>query len=227
VGDAGLAVLDLNSRQLIKKVTGLGRLRHLAWDAMTKRLFVSDAEHEQLLVFGDDLRGPLAGLSLPHQPDQIILDSATRQIYLSFPAAGQVMAVNGDKLMITGAASLTGGPILNMALDSSRQRLYVLSVLAPTYRGLTVLDTPLLNRLALVAGAGDFPWRTATSLAVTPGGQLLVSETNGLWQIAPSDFTVRQISSAHEAAPVTALTIQSTDGAILALEPLARLLRLY
>jgi hypothetical protein len=225
--DDGLAMLDLNSWQLIKKVTGLGRLRHLAWDASTKRLFVSDAEREQLLVFGDDLTGPLAALALPHQPDQVILDSATRQIYLSFPAAGQVMAVNGDKLAITGAAPLTGGPILDMALDSSRQRLYVLSALAPTYRGLTVLDTPLLNRVALVAGAGDFPLRTATSLAVTPGGQLLVSETNGLWQIAPDDFAVRQISSAPKVAPVTALTIQSTDGAIFALEPLARLLRWY
>jgi hypothetical protein len=227
VVDGGLALLDLNSRQVIKKVTGLGRLQDVAWDSMTKRLFVSDAGHEQLLVFGDDLSGPLAHLSLLDQPDQVILDSAARQVYLSLPAAGQVMTVNTDKLMITGAAPLTGGPILNMALDRSRHRLYVLSALAPTYRGLTVLDTPGLNQVALVAGAGNFRLRTATSLAIMPNGQLLVSEANGLWQIAPDDFTVQQISSAHEAAPVTALAIPSTDGTVLALEPLARLLRLY
>ncbi|MBE7555186.1 MAG: hypothetical protein HS126_29400 [Anaerolineales bacterium] len=225
--DDGLAMLDLNSRQLVKKVSGLGHLGDLAWDALTQRLFVSDAEHEQLLVFGDDLRGPLARLSLPNQPDQVMVDSTARQIYLSFPAAGQVMAVNADKLLITGAASLTGGPILDMALDPSHPRLYILSALAPTYRGLTVLDTPGLKQVALVAGAKDFPLRTATSLAVTASGQLVLSEANGLWQIAPSDFTVRQISSAHEATPVTALTIQSTDGTVLALEPSARLLRLY
>lgn len=48
--DDGLAMLDLNGKQVIKKVTGLGRLRDLAWDTVSHRLFVSAAEHEQLLV---------------------------------------------------------------------------------------------------------------------------------------------------------------------------------
>ncbi|GIK37362.1 MAG: hypothetical protein BroJett011_11950 [Chloroflexota bacterium] len=225
--DDGLIMLDLNSRQPIKIVTGLGHLGDLAWDAVTQQLFVSDAGHEQLLVFGRDLKGPLAQFSLPHQPDQVIVDSTARQVYLSFPAAGQVMAVNADKLLITGVASLTGGPILDMAVDRTRHRLYVLSALTPTYRVLTILDTPGLNPVALVAGAGNFPLRTSTSLAITPSGQLVLSEFNGLWQIGPDDFTVRQISSAPEATPVTALTIESTEGTVLALEPFARLLRLY
>lgn len=98
------------------------------------------------------------------------------------------MAVNVDKLMVTGVASLNGGPILEMALDSGHRHLYVLSALAPAYRGLTVLDTPGLKCLALVAGANDLPLQTTTSLALTSDGQLVVSETSSLWQIAPDDL---------------------------------------
>jgi hypothetical protein len=225
--DNGLAAVDLNSRTLAGSVTGLGQLRDLAWDTVTRRLFVAEAEHNQLLVFGEDLTGPAASLFLPHQPDQVVIDSLARRIYLSFPAAAQVMAVNIDDLTIDSVASLTGGPILKMVLDSSHRRLYVLSALAPTYRGLTVLDTPGLNQLAVVAGAGDFPLRTATSLALTPAGQLVVAETGGLWQIKPDDFTVKQIYSTLPTAPAVELVIQRNDGTIFTLEPLAHLLKVY
>ncbi len=222
-----LVLVDLQTKTVVNQLRKLGRWRGMAWDAATQRLFVADAKHERLLVLSDDLFQQLAVVSLDQQPDQLIFDRATRHLYLSFPAVSQIVAVDADSLVVTDQNSLMGGPILDLAFDAKRNRLYALSALAPNYRGITVWQTPTLNQIALVAGAGDFPLHTASTLALTPAGDLLTLETTGLWQIAPEDFIVKNIYPGNHSTPAGELTVDQSRKTIYMLEPLSHLLRIY
>jgi hypothetical protein len=221
--EGGLVQADLRAGIVVKQVGGLGRLRGLAWDAATGRLFVADAEHDQLLVFSGDFVRQQASVGLPCQPDQVILDGPARQIYISCPAAPQVLALNPDTLLVTAQAALNGGPILDLAFDPNQQRLYALNALAPAYRGITVWQTPQLEPIALVAGTDKLPLQTASTFALTPEGQLLISERDELWQISPTDFSVSRTGLAAGEA----LRVQPTTGTIYALDGPGHLLRIY
>ncbi|MBN1995220.1 MAG: hypothetical protein JW953_21200 [Anaerolineae bacterium] len=222
-----VALVDLPAGEVVNQVGGLGRPRGLARDAATHRLFVADAKHERLLVLSDDLLQLLAALPLAHQPNQVIFDPAARRLYLSLPAGPQVIALDADTLDITAQTPPAGGPILDLAFDAERRRLYALSALAPDYRGLAVWQTPTLQRVALVGGGPDFPLRTASALALTPTGQLLASETTGLWQITPNDFSVSRVYSTANQAPPAGLAMGQSDGVIYMLETQSPLLRIF
>jgi hypothetical protein len=186
---------------------------------------VADAENERLVVLTDDLSQQVAELPLDQQPDQLIFDPTERRIYLSLPAAPEVIAIDADHLVVAARASLTGGPILDLTLDAARQRLYALSLLSATYRGITVLDTPDLSRRALVAGAGDFPLQNAATVALTGAGRLLAPETDGLWQITPDRFEVRNIEPGQNLSFAGELVVGSSDNTIILLEPVRKMLK--
>ncbi len=77
-----------------------------------------------------------------------------------------------------------------MALDAARGQLYVLSMLSPRYRGISVLRADDLSLLALVAGSPGTPLKQATALALSSDGRLLIAEGTHLYQISPEDFDV-------------------------------------
>jgi hypothetical protein len=209
--DDGLALVDLQAGEVVAQLSGLGRLRGIAYDALTGRVFVADASHDRLLVLADDLSQQIAAVPLNHQPDRVIVDRATRHLYLSFPAGPRVAAIDLDTLQVTAQASLSGGPILDLVHDPARQRFYALSALAPAHRGITVWRTPTLEAVALVAGAGDFPLQTASALALTPTGHLLVSERRSLWQITPVEFTVSKVYPMAGQAPANGLQVDRQE----------------
>jgi hypothetical protein len=202
----------------MKQVTGLGRLRGLAWEETTGRLFLADAAHERLLVFQADLSAQLAEVKLGHPPDQVRLDSTTHRLYLSLPAAPQVLAIDTDTLEIAAQASVTGGPLLDLALAAGAQRLYTLNALTPRYRGLTIWWLPSLEPVALVAGSEEVPLYTASALTLTPGGQLLLPEGEALWQINPDDFAAHNIYPRGISSSAQALEIDKA-GRVYWIEP--------
>jgi hypothetical protein len=214
----GLARVEVRSGQVINRRVELGRIRGLAWDSATQRLFAVDAEHDRLLLFQPDLSSLDEVHSLDYQPDQLFLDSANRQLYLSFPAASQVIAIDADNLTTTARASLTGGPILDLAFDARRHRLYALSALAPGHRGLTAWLAQTLHQTALAAGSFNFPLRYASALALTPAGDLLISEMTDLWQIDPDTFTITHSFPAGHLAPAGGLSINRNEGSIYMLD---------
>jgi hypothetical protein len=186
----GLALVDLQTGEVIRQMLGLGRIRGLARDAATGRLFAADAEHDRLLILHDDLSAQISTHLLTDQPDQVILDPAARRIFVSLPGASQIVALNADNLQPENQFALTGGPIIDWAFDPHRQRLYVLHVLAPNYRGITLFDTISLKQTNLIAGVEDMPLQRASAVALTEGGDLLVSEVDGLWQMNPDNFSI-------------------------------------
>lgn len=223
-----VALVDLPTGRVAARWGEAGRWRGLSWDGATKRLFVADAENDRLVVLKDDLSGRLAERPLEGQPDQLRLDSTQRRLYVSFPAEPEIIAVDIDQWRLAASASLQGGPILDFGLDEARQRLVVLNALAPAYRGLTVLDTPTLRPLALVAGDEAFPFQTAATMALTPAGQLIVPESTGLWQIRPADeFAVSNIYPGHNLSLTGAIIAGQLDGTIYWLEPPTKLLNIY
>ncbi|MBN1220154.1 MAG: YncE family protein [Anaerolineae bacterium] len=223
----GLAGVDLSTGKVVARASGLGRLRGIARDAATGRLFVADAGREQLLVLSDDSLQPLATLPFAHQPDQLVFDGPNRRVYVSFPAVPQVLAIDTDTLAVTAQATLMGGPILDLALDADHNRLYALNALAPDYRGVTVWQATTLSPIAVVGGSGDFPLRTASALAITPSGELLASETTGLWQIDPANFAVTKIYPTGNQAPPDGLAVSRSQGIIYMLDPQSGLFRIF
>jgi hypothetical protein len=221
----GLALVDLQSGQIVRDWSGLGRWRGLARDSRTHRLFAVDAENERLAVFKEDLSQLLVELPLDGQPDQLIFDPTEGQIYLSLPATPEVIAIDADQLVVTARAHLTGGPVLDLIMDGASKRLYALNLLSPTYRGITVLNTPDLGRRALVGGVGDFPLQGATTIALTGDGQLLVPETNGLWQISPDQFKVSNIEPGQNLSSVGEVVVRRSDNRVIMLEPLQKMLK--
>ncbi len=223
-----VALVDLATGQVAARWSGTGRWRGVGWDAATQRLFVADAANDRLVVLKDDLSQQLAELPLDRQPDQLLFDPRQRRLYISFPAEPQVIALDVDSLNLAASASLRGGPILELSLDESRQRLYVLNILAPAYRGLAVLETPTLRPLALAAGDEAFPFQTASTLALTPAGQLIVPESTGLWQIRPADdYSVSNLYPGYNLSLAGAMLAGQPDGTIYWLEPPTKLLKIF
>ncbi|MEM7348377.1 MAG: hypothetical protein AAF485_29455, partial [Chloroflexota bacterium] len=133
----GLAKVDLEQQTIIAHSSGWGRLRGMAWDQQKKHLFVADPSQKQLLIFDEALTHLVQTLKLDHQPDQLIFKADTRQLFITFPAAAQIIAVDVDTLRVTAKHQVMGGPLLDMVLDPQRQKLYGLHALAPGHRGLT------------------------------------------------------------------------------------------
>ncbi len=222
----GLAQIDMPSQRVVSKRLGLGRMRGLVWDSATQRLLAIDAEQDRLLVFNADLSQQTAMVPLEHQPDQLIFNSSTRQLYLSFPGASQVAAINVDTLTFTARASLAGGPILDMVFDTNLNRLYALSALTPNHQALIALDGLSLASIALVAGSADLTLQAASTLALTPGGDLLVSGANNLWQVSSTTFTINQTYPLKYPVPANGLRVSQPNGTIYMLEPSSSLLRI-
>ncbi len=220
----GLVLIDLACGTMVRRQAGLGRLRGIARDERTERLFVADAEHDRLLVLSEDLSTLLAALPLPDQPDRVFFDPTPRRIYIAFPGSARLAAIDADTLEIERQIQLTGGPVLDVLLDSDQRRLYVLNALAPTRRGITVLETPSLRQVALIAGTEQFPLQRASAIALIPGGELLISEIDGLWQLAPLPAAVSRRYPGSEVSPPGGLAV-AKDGTIYALD--AQTLKIY
>jgi hypothetical protein len=186
-----VVLIDVVGRGVIARASDLGRPRGLVFDPGTGSLLVADADEGVIVRYRGDLSERLATRSLSDLPDQIALDSAGRRLYVMLPGARRVLALDADTLRPVAEAKLVGGPLIEMAFDAARRRLYVLSALSPRYRGIAVLKADGLSSLALVAGSPGTPLKRATALAVSSEGYLLAAEGARLYQISPEDFEVK------------------------------------
>jgi len=212
----GLALVDLQTGTIIRQMPELGRLRGIARDAATGQLFVADAEHDRLLILRDDLSAQISTHPLSDQPDQVIFDSATRQIFISFPGVSGIATLSADNLQMEAQTNLTGGPIIDWGFDPHRQRLYILHALAPGYRGITVLNTPSLDQIALIAGVEAMPLQQASAITLSPSGNLLISEVDGLWEMNPDGFSVTLLQTTTNQSTTGGLAV-SQDNRIFSL----------
>jgi hypothetical protein len=90
-----------------------------------------------------------------------------------------------------------------------------------------VWHTPTLTPIATVAGADDFPWQTASTLASTPTGYLLVPEITGLWQITPENFGVSNFYPGNDLSLASEIIVSQGNRATYVLEPTSQLLRIF
>lgn len=179
----GLALIEVDTGRIVKQLSGLGRLRGLSWDQQRQRLWVVASDRKQLLVFEADLSQTIATVPLSNRPDQLILDPVQRRLYISFPGIGRIVAIGADTLTLLAESDIVGQPIVDLALDSSEQRLYVLGHLSPNQQGISILETPSLQRLALLAGNLDVPLQQGISIASASNGTIELVEPNHFWSI--------------------------------------------
>jgi hypothetical protein len=217
VTEGGLALVDTARGQVLSRVSGLERPRSVAWDAAAGRVYVADAGAEALAVFDGGLSARLATLPLGEMPDGLALDVKARRLFVSMPGARRVVSLNAAALSQEAQAVLEGGPLLALALDAGRGRLYGLSAIAPGYRAISVWETGRLERVALVAGSVQRPLESALAMAVGEGGVLFVSERAGLWQVSPADFSVTG-PPGYALAPPGGLAASPVDGLLYLLD---------
>ncbi len=189
-----VVLIDVVRGEVVARAGDLGRPRGMVFDPATKSLLVADAQEGTVVRFSRDLAARLAAGVLDDLPDQILLDSANRRLYVMLPGARRVAVLDADSLRPVAQAELVGGPLIEMALDAARGRVYVLSALSPQYRGISVLRAGDLASLALVAGRSAIPLKQATALALAPDGHLLVAEGTDLYRISPEDFSVANLA---------------------------------
>jgi uncharacterized repeat protein (TIGR01451 family) len=210
-----IVLIDGVRGEVVARAGDLGRPRGLVFDSATKSLLVADAQEGTVVRFSQDLSARLAAGTLDDLPDQIRLDSANRRLYVMLPGARRVVALDADSLRPVAQAELVGGPLIEMALDAARGRIYVLSALSPRYRGISVLRADDLASLALVAGRPALPLKQATALALAPDGHLLVAEGTGLYRISPEDFSLDNLAQLEDGVERGGLVADPTTGRII------------
>jgi hypothetical protein len=183
-------LVDTARGELSARAVGLGRPSSLLFDPLRGDLLVADAGQGKIIRFEGNLSARLATYLLDASPDRILLDRVDRRLYVMLPGVGRVLALDADTLLPVAEAKLVGGPLIEMALDATRGRVYVLSALSPRYRGIFVLSADDLSLQALVAGSPITPLQQATALTLSPDGQLLVGEGNRLYWFSSEDFTI-------------------------------------
>jgi hypothetical protein len=215
--DTGEVVrVDAAQGKVIARAGGLGRAAGLAFDPPTGRLLVADAQAGAIVGFSRDLSARVAAYSLEELPDQLLLDAAQRRLVVTFPGARRVMTLNADTLRPVAMAELSpGGPLVQAALDAVRGRVIVLRVLAPDYRGISVLGTGDLAPQALIAGSPAWPLARASALAILPDGRLVVAERSDLYWISPDEAKV--VGRVHLSEPLNqgGLSADPASGRIL------------
>jgi hypothetical protein len=141
----------------------------------------------------------------------VIFDPTTRQIFITYPATPLIDALNADNFQLNAQAKLTGGPIIDWIFDPQRHQLYILNILAPNYRAITILNTSSLDQIALIAGVEDMPLQQASAIALAPNGALLISEADGVWQMNPDDFSITLQQKNMDQAPAGGLKISKNN----------------
>jgi hypothetical protein len=206
LGTGEVVRVDMASGAVTARAGGLERPRGLAFDPPTGRLLVTDAQAGTVIRFSADLSARLAARRLAKYPqgeelpDQVLLDTARRRLYVTLPGTRRLVTLNVDTLEPVAEATLAGGPLIEAALDAAQGRVYVLSALSPEYRGISVLRADDLSPQALVAGSPAFPLQQAAALVVLPDGRLVVAEGADLYWIAPEGLGV--VSRVRLSGPV-------------------------
>ena len=190
LGTGEVILVDAASDEVKARIGDLGRPQDLVFDPIARNLLVADATDGRIIRLSQGLSARLATVSLHDLPDQLVLDAAGRRLYVMFPGARRVLVLDADTLRQLAETELAGGPLIDMAFDAARGRVYVLSALSPRYRGISVLGSEDLSSLALVAGSPDVPLKQARALALSSNGQVLVAEGIHLYSISPEEFEV-------------------------------------
>jgi DNA-binding beta-propeller fold protein YncE len=194
-------LVDAVRGEVMARAGDLDRPRGLVFDPETGDLLVADAGQGEVLRFNQDLSVRWATRIPGGLPDQVQLDRAGRRLYVMLPGAQKVLALSADTLRPMTEAYLVGGPLIDMALDTNRARLYVLSALSPRYRGISVLQAHDLSLMALIVGSQANPLKQATALTLLPEGQLLIAEGLRLYWISPQGFGVVRQARLAPATP--------------------------
>ncbi len=217
--DVSRAVPPAGGGEVAARLGGLGYPTGLAFDPGTGSLLVADAEEGRLVRLSGDLSTRLGTQPLADLPGQLLLDSPSRRLYVMLPGARRVLALDADTLRPVAEAQLPGGPLIQMELDIENRRLYVLGVLSPRYRGVSVLGAGDLSLLALVAESPLVPLRRAGALAVSSGGRLWLAEGNRLYRIAPEDFALVEEIALEEPVVQGGLAADAAGGRLVGIGP--------
>jgi|GEM_PF-5978364 len=223
----GIAQVDLKDEIELTRRLGLGRVTGLAWDSVQQRLFVTDAERNRLLVFNTDLSEIAPPVLLSYQPNQLIYNGVTDELFIAFPAVSRIVSLSANDYTEKGQARLVGGPILDMALDAGQNQLYTLSAIAPHQRGITVLQTLSLRPLALIAGSNQLPLQTASAITLGSGNNLLIAETSNLLQMSGDSFSINNNITTKNLIAAQMLRVYRATGAIYTLDSQHHRLRVY
>ena len=185
-----LALLNTVDNTVVAQVEDVNRAQSVLFDPITGTVLVADAGGSSLKRYDRYLSSPPVVLPLEDIPGQLLLDSNRRRLFVLLPGSNTVLALNADTLAVEQRRRTTGGPILTTAYDPEGSRLYVLSLLSPRYRGLSVLAGDTLAQTALVAGSQQYPLQQVTAVATPGDDRVMLAEGGQIYVVSAQDFSV-------------------------------------
>jgi DNA-binding beta-propeller fold protein YncE len=209
-----IVLIDTENGRVIAAAEAGERPQRMVFDPVTETLLVADAGDSTLKRFEADLSSLPESTSVEDIPGQILLDVERRRLFVLLPGINTILSLDADTLETKARYQTVGGPIVSAAYDSAAERLYVLSALAPRYRGLTVLQGEALSFVALVAGSQALPLQHAQAVAVLGNGRVLLAEGRQMYILSTEDFTVVRVLPGDSPLAPAAFAPAAAPGAV-------------
>lgn len=180
LGNDSLAVVDLQSKAVIKRIEGLKEVQGVAYAASNDTVFAAAGGDASVFLFkGDDLH-PDGAIKLGEDPDNVRVDAATGRVYVGY-ASGAIAVIDPAKRARVSDFRLPGHPE-SFQLWPAQQRIFVN---VPSAQQVAVLDMATGDQVAtwrLAGAGGNFPMAldepAGTVLVVTRSpAQLFVIDT--------------------------------------------------
>lgn len=102
-GDHAVEVIDVQKKQIVDSLKGLGKPHGLAWIPETGRLFVADGSKAELDVFSGSPFKLLKSIPLSEDADDMVYDASTSLLYVGH---GGTNAANPPSIAVVDTGSL-------------------------------------------------------------------------------------------------------------------------
>jgi len=147
LGNDSVGIVDLNSRQLIRTVTGFDEPQGVAYELSTDTVYVANGGDGSLQMFRGADFAPVDKIALGADADNVRVDPATHRVYVGY-GGGAIAVIDANSRKRIADISLKGHPE-SFQLEATGQRIFV-----------NVPDAGLIQVASREAGKPIASWST-------------------------------------------------------------------
>ncbi|MDH4135879.1 MAG: SMP-30/gluconolactonase/LRE family protein, partial [Anaerolineae bacterium] len=213
--EGGLSVVDGLEGRILTVITGLKRLRGVAVNPTTNRVYVTDTGADSLVVIDGTSNELLVNLPVGPYPDAVAVDPEANRIYVANAGDGSLWILDGTSHEFIGNVKVVEGPLLGMAVNQDTGHIYIVHALAPGRHGLTVMDGQRGDVVATLTGDYSHPLGAAYAVAVDEKTNRLYLAVEGeLWVINGESHDLVAVVPTGAIAYNFGLAVDQTTGRV-------------
>jgi YVTN family beta-propeller protein len=175
-----VAVFDARSGQRLAEARGLLRPNGLALAG--GQLYVAETAAHRLLILDSKTAERRGEIELGPGPYTLAASADGERVYVALAGSDEVAVVETAQDEVIARTALGGlGFPQDIAVDTTTGRVYVVYLLAPRYRNVTIINGRSGKQVGVIAANLELPLDGAQALAVDAARQrLYVSDAGGL-----------------------------------------------